>query len=170
MIGMEDINRLKLVLVEKKKTSKWLAEQLKKDPSTVSRDLCKTDQVISCINAEESLSLTHETRKDLPTEFWRPPNAPPQGEIRVFQPDKRSDRLASAAPSGRAGLCQGLFPDRPSVLRQHGVVPYGADACVVWPERWRDRGAGERPSFLQPLCRPWHGRRRSRQHDPVPVP
>ena len=36
MIGMEDINRLKLVLVEKKKTSKWLAEQLKNDPSTVS--------------------------------------------------------------------------------------------------------------------------------------
>ena len=28
---MEDINRLKLVLVEKKKTGKWLAEQLGKD-------------------------------------------------------------------------------------------------------------------------------------------
>ena len=27
MIDMEDINRLKLVLVEKKKTGKWLAEQ-----------------------------------------------------------------------------------------------------------------------------------------------
>ena len=37
MIDMEDINRLKLALVEKKKTSKWLAEQLKKDPSTVSK-------------------------------------------------------------------------------------------------------------------------------------
>lgn len=37
MIDMEDINRLKLVLVEKKKTSKWLAEQLKKDPSIVSK-------------------------------------------------------------------------------------------------------------------------------------
>lgn len=34
---MEDINRLKLVLVEKKRTSKWLAEQLGKDPSTVSK-------------------------------------------------------------------------------------------------------------------------------------
>ena len=30
MIDMEDINRLKLVLVEKKKTGKWLAEQLKR--------------------------------------------------------------------------------------------------------------------------------------------
>lgn len=34
---MEDINRLKLVLVEKKKTGKWLAEQLGKNPSTVSK-------------------------------------------------------------------------------------------------------------------------------------
>ena len=37
MIDMEDINRLKLVLVEKKKTGKWLAEKLEKDPSTVSK-------------------------------------------------------------------------------------------------------------------------------------
>ena len=37
MIDMEDINRLKLVLVEKKKTGKWLAEQLGKNPSTVSK-------------------------------------------------------------------------------------------------------------------------------------
>lgn len=34
---MEDINRLKLVLVEKKRTGKWLAEQLGKNPSTVSK-------------------------------------------------------------------------------------------------------------------------------------
>lgn len=34
---MEDINRLKLVLVEKKKAGKWLAEQLGKNPSTVSK-------------------------------------------------------------------------------------------------------------------------------------
>ena len=34
---MEDINRLKIVLVEKKCTGKWLAEQLGKNPSTVSK-------------------------------------------------------------------------------------------------------------------------------------
>ena len=34
---MEDINRLKVVLVEKKRTSKWLAEEHEKDPSTVSK-------------------------------------------------------------------------------------------------------------------------------------
>ncbi len=37
MINMEDINRLKIVLVEKKKTGKWLAEQLGKNPSTISK-------------------------------------------------------------------------------------------------------------------------------------
>jgi len=34
---MKDINRLKLLLVEKKKTSKWLSEQLGITPSTVSK-------------------------------------------------------------------------------------------------------------------------------------
>jgi transcriptional regulator with XRE-family HTH domain len=34
---MKDINRIKVVLVENKKTGKWLAEQLGKDPSTVSK-------------------------------------------------------------------------------------------------------------------------------------
>lgn len=32
-----DINRLKVVLAEKKKTGKWLAEQLGKDPATISK-------------------------------------------------------------------------------------------------------------------------------------
>ena len=32
-----DINRLKVVLVEKKRTAKWLAGELKKDPATVSK-------------------------------------------------------------------------------------------------------------------------------------
>ena len=32
-----DINRIKLVLVEKKRTAKWLAEELKKDPATISK-------------------------------------------------------------------------------------------------------------------------------------
>ena len=34
---MKDVNRLKLVLVEQKRTGKWLAEKLGKDPSTVSK-------------------------------------------------------------------------------------------------------------------------------------
>lgn len=34
---MADINRIKVVLVEKKKTNKWLAEQLGKDAATISK-------------------------------------------------------------------------------------------------------------------------------------
>lgn len=34
---MKDINRIKVVLVEKKRTNKWLAEQLGKDPATISK-------------------------------------------------------------------------------------------------------------------------------------
>lgn len=34
---MKPINRIKVVLVEKRKTGKWLAEHLGKDPATISR-------------------------------------------------------------------------------------------------------------------------------------
>ena len=33
----KDLNRIKVVLAEKKRTNKWLAEQLGKDPGTVSK-------------------------------------------------------------------------------------------------------------------------------------
>ena len=33
----QDINRLKVVLAEQKRTNKWLAEQLGKDPAAVSK-------------------------------------------------------------------------------------------------------------------------------------
>ena len=39
-----DINRLKVVLAEKKKTNKWLCEQLKVNPSTVSKWCTNTSQ------------------------------------------------------------------------------------------------------------------------------
>ena len=37
MAETKDINRIKVMLVEKKRSNKWLAEQLGKDPATVSR-------------------------------------------------------------------------------------------------------------------------------------
>ena len=33
----KDINRIKVVLADKKRTNKWLAEQLGRDPATVSK-------------------------------------------------------------------------------------------------------------------------------------
>ena len=34
---VQDINRLKVVLAEQKRTNKWLAEELGKDPASVSK-------------------------------------------------------------------------------------------------------------------------------------
>ena len=54
---MADINRIKVVLVEKKKTNKWLAEQLGKDAATVSK-WCTN-------NAQPSLETLLEVAKVL---------------------------------------------------------------------------------------------------------
>lgn len=40
----QDLNRLKTVLCEKKRTSKWLAEQLDVNPTTVSKWCTNTTQ------------------------------------------------------------------------------------------------------------------------------
>lgn len=40
----KDINRLKVILAEKRRTNKWLAEQLGKDPGTVSKWCTNTMQ------------------------------------------------------------------------------------------------------------------------------
>ena len=42
--NMHDINRIKVVLVEKKKTNKWLAATLGKDAATVSKWCTNTSQ------------------------------------------------------------------------------------------------------------------------------
>ncbi len=40
----KEINRLKLVLTEKKKASKWLATEMKRDPATISKWCTNTSQ------------------------------------------------------------------------------------------------------------------------------
>ena len=40
----KDINRIKVVLADKKRTNNWLAEQLGKDPGTVSKGCTNTMQ------------------------------------------------------------------------------------------------------------------------------
>lgn len=42
--SMADINRIKVVLAEKKRTSKWLAQQVGKEPATVSKWCTNTAQ------------------------------------------------------------------------------------------------------------------------------
>lgn len=61
---MEDINRLKIVLLEKKKTSKWLAEQLGKVPSTVSK-WCTNVQQPDLVTLTRIAKLLSIDRRDL---------------------------------------------------------------------------------------------------------
>ena len=57
---MEDINRLKVVLAEKKRTNSWLASELGKNPATVSKWCTNTIQpnvetlveIAKCLNVE----------------------------------------------------------------------------------------------------------------------
>ena len=44
MEEIKDINRIKVVLAEQKRTNKWLAAQLGKDPATVSKWCTNTSQ------------------------------------------------------------------------------------------------------------------------------
>ena len=41
---MKEVNRIKVVMAEKKRTSKWLAEQIGKNPATVSKWCTNTIQ------------------------------------------------------------------------------------------------------------------------------
>ena len=56
---MKKINRLKVVLVEQRKTGKWLAEQLGKDPSTISKWCSNTTQppLDMLVNIENLLNV-----------------------------------------------------------------------------------------------------------------
>ena len=68
----KDINRIKVVLVEKKRTNKWLAEQLGKDPATVSKWCTNTAQPsletlleIARVLEVDVKDLLHSTREGI---------------------------------------------------------------------------------------------------------
>lgn len=46
IVMTKDINRIKVVLTEKKRTNKWLVQQLGKDPATISKWCTNTLQPI----------------------------------------------------------------------------------------------------------------------------
>ena len=62
----KDINRLKVVLAEKKRTNKWLAEQLGKDPATVSKWCTNTLQP----NVETLVEIAKHLNVDIQELFW----------------------------------------------------------------------------------------------------
>ena len=61
---MEDLNRLKVVLAEQKKTGKWLAEQLGVSATTTSR-WCSNDSQPDLQTLNRIAKLLHVNMKDL---------------------------------------------------------------------------------------------------------
>ena len=76
---MEDINRIKVVLVEKKRTARWLSQQMGVNPSTVSKwctnssqpdvanllkiaDLLEVDIKELLVREYKQFLLSHETK------------------------------------------------------------------------------------------------------------
>lgn len=62
----KDINRLKVVLAEKKRTNKWLAEQLGKNPATISKWCTNTLQP----NVETLVEIAKHLNVDIQELFW----------------------------------------------------------------------------------------------------
>lgn len=60
----KDLNRLKVVLAEKKRTNKWLAEQLGKDPATISK-WCTNNAQLNLENLVEIAKCLGVTVNDL---------------------------------------------------------------------------------------------------------
>lgn len=62
----QDINRLKVVLAEKKRTNKWLSEQVGKDPATVSKWCTNTMQP----NLETLVAIAKALNVDVKDLLW----------------------------------------------------------------------------------------------------
>lgn len=61
MAETKDINRIKVMLAEKKRSNKWLAEQLHKDPATVSKWCTNSSQptIESLLKIAELLEVNY---------------------------------------------------------------------------------------------------------------
>ena len=62
----QDINRLKVVLAEQKRTNKWLAEQLGKDPASVSKWCTNASQP----SLETLLEIARSLNVDVKDLLW----------------------------------------------------------------------------------------------------
>ena len=76
---MEEINRIKVVLVEKKKTNKWLAQEMGKDPATVSKwctnsaqsDLPTMLKIAYLLDVDERIYYARQkTKRDYYNKNW----------------------------------------------------------------------------------------------------
>ena len=80
---MRDINRLKILLAEKKKTNKWLCEQLGVNPTTVSKWCTNSSQPSFskwCTNSSQpSLEMVLKMMKVLDVDINQIINLPERG-------------------------------------------------------------------------------------------
>ena len=64
----KDMNRLKVVLAETKRTNRWLAKQLGKDQATVSKWCTNTSQplfqIAECLGVKVQDLISKDTSKD----------------------------------------------------------------------------------------------------------
>ena len=63
LVANKDINRIKVILVEKNKTAKWLAGELGKDPATVSKWCTNISQPSLDTLVEVSKALEEDVRE-----------------------------------------------------------------------------------------------------------
>ena len=63
---VKDINRLKVVLAEQKRTNKWLAEELGKDPASVSKWCTNASQP----SLETSVEIARRLNVDVKDSLW----------------------------------------------------------------------------------------------------
>lgn len=68
----KELNRLKVVLAEKRRTNKWLAQQLGKDPATVSKWCTNTAQPSLETLSEIALCLEIDVKELLQSSVRKP--------------------------------------------------------------------------------------------------
>lgn len=68
----KELNRLKVVLAEKRRTNKWLAQQLGKDPATVSKWCTNTAQPSLETLSEIAMSLEVDVKDLLQSSIRKP--------------------------------------------------------------------------------------------------
>lgn len=68
----KELNRLKVVLAEKRRTNKWLAQQLGKDPATVSKWCTNTSQPSLETLSEIAMSLEVDVKDLLQSSIKKP--------------------------------------------------------------------------------------------------
>ena len=90
---MEDVNRIKLVLVEKKRTNKWLSEQLGVTPSTVSKWCTNSSQpdISNLLKMAELLEV--DIKELLVSEYKKNYFIPHEGKNEVPQALRKSNAL-----------------------------------------------------------------------------